>query len=73
MKRQKDAFTDSVMKANHSLEIADWQKKFDEERWEERLHQRITKLGGGNFCFSVDVGHGLLVVLAKSQKPELPT
>lgn len=30
-------------------------------------------LGGGNFCFSVDVGHGLLVVLAKSQKPELPT
>ena len=30
-------------------------------------------LWGGNFCFSVDVGHGLLVVLAKSQKPELPT
>ena len=29
MKRQKDAFTDSVMKANHSLEIADWQRKFD--------------------------------------------
>lgn len=73
MKRQKDAFTDSVMKANHSLEIADWQKKFDEERWEERFHQRITKLGGGNFCFSVDFGNGLLVVLAKSQKPELST
>ena len=29
MKRQKDAFTDSVMKANHSLEIADWQQKYD--------------------------------------------
>ena len=46
MKRQKDAFTDSVMKANHSLEIADWQKKFDEKRWEERSQQRITKWGG---------------------------
>ena len=45
MKRQKDAFTDSVMKANHSLEIADWQKKFDEERWEKRSHQRMMKVG----------------------------
>jgi cell division protein FtsB len=45
MKRQKDAFTDSVMKANHSLEIADWQKKFDEKRWEERSHRRMTKMG----------------------------
>lgn len=35
MKRQKDAFTDSVMKANHSLEIADWQQKYDEERSEK--------------------------------------
>ena len=41
MKRQKDAFTDSVMKANHSMEIADWQRKFDEERWEERSQQRM--------------------------------
>ena len=45
MKRQKDAFTDSVMKANHSLEIADWQKKFDEKRWEERSQRRMTKMG----------------------------
>ena len=45
MKRQKDAFTDSVMKANHSLEIADWQKKFDEKRWEERSQRRMKKMG----------------------------
>ena len=43
MKRQKDAFTDSVMKANHSLEIADWQRKFDEERWEKRSQHRMIK------------------------------
>ena len=41
MKRQKDVFTDSVMKANHSLEIADWQRKFDEARWEERSHRQM--------------------------------
>jgi len=58
MKRQKDAFTDSVMKANHSLEIADWQKKFDEERWEERFHQRITKLGGVIFVFLLILATG---------------
>ena len=58
MKRQKDAFTDSVMKANHSLEIADWQKKFDEERWEKRLHQRITKLGGVIFVFLLMLATG---------------
>ena len=45
MKRQQDAFTDSVMKANHSLEIADWQRKFDEARWEKRSHQRMMKVG----------------------------
>jgi len=45
MKRQKDAFTDSVMKANHSLEIADWQKKYDEARWEERHHRQMMKAG----------------------------
>ena len=47
MKRQKDVFTDSIMKANHSLEIADWQRKYDEARWEERAYQRLLKLGGG--------------------------
>ena len=45
MKRQQDAFTDPVMKANHSLEIADWQRKFDEERWEKRSQQRMIKTG----------------------------
>ena len=45
MKRQKDAFTDSVMKANHSLQIADWQRKFDEERWEKRSLQRMKETG----------------------------
>ena len=45
MKRQKDAFTDSVMKANHSLEIADWQRKFDEERWEKMSQQRMKETG----------------------------
>ena len=45
MKRQQDAFTDSVMKANHSLEIADWQRRFDEERWEKRSQQRMIKTG----------------------------
>ena len=45
MKRQKDAFTDSVMKANHSLEIADWQRKFDEKRWVKRSQQRMIKTG----------------------------
>lgn len=45
MKRQKDAFTDSVMKANHSLEIADWQRRFDEERWEKRSQQRMKETG----------------------------
>ena len=45
MKRQKDAFTDSVMKANHSLQIADWQRKFDEERWEKRSQQRMKETG----------------------------
>ena len=45
MKRQKDAFTDSVMKANHSLQIADWQRKYDEERWEKRSQQRMKETG----------------------------
>ena len=31
------------MKANHSLEIADWQRKYDEQRWEERSHRQMMK------------------------------
>lgn len=58
MKRQKDAFTDSIMKANHSLEIADWQKKFDEARWEERSHRRMMKAGIAflSFLFVLTIG-----------------
>ena len=58
MKRQKDVFTDSVMKANHSLEIADWQKKFDEKRWEERSHRQMMKAGIAflSFLFVLTMG-----------------
>ena len=58
MKRQKDAFTDSVMKANHSLEIADWQRKFDEARWEERSHRQMMKAGIAflSFLFVLTMG-----------------
>ena len=53
MKRQKDAFTDSVMKANHSLEIADWQQKYDEERWRATTMSTNIKWGGVILVFSV--------------------
>ena len=53
MKRQKDAFTDSVMKANHSLEIADWQQKYDEERWRATTMSTNVKWGGVILVFSV--------------------
>ena len=58
MKRQQDAFTDSVMKANHSLEIADWQRKFDEERWEKRSHRQMMKAGIAflSFLFVLTMG-----------------
>ena len=58
MKRQKDVFTDSVMKANHSLEIADWQRKFDEARWEERSHRQMMKAGIAflSFLFVLTMG-----------------
>ena len=58
MKRQQDAFTDSVMKANHSLEIADWQRKFDEARWEERSHRQMMKAGIAflSFLFVLTMG-----------------
>ncbi len=51
IKRQKDTYTDSIMKANHSLEIADWQRKYDEARWKERSYQRMVKLGGAFLLF----------------------
>ena len=38
-------YDDSVMTANHSLQIADWQQKFDEKRWEKRSQQRMMKMG----------------------------
>ena len=45
MRKQLKAYDDSVMTANHSLQIADWQQKFDERRWEKRLKQRMMKMG----------------------------
>jgi cell division protein FtsB len=46
------------MKANHSLEIADWQKKFDERRWEERSHRQMMKAGIAflSFLFVLTMG-----------------
>ena len=41
MKKQVDAYKDSVMTINHSLEIADWQQKYDEERWEEKSQRKM--------------------------------
>ena len=45
VKRQVDEHRDSIMKANNSLQIADWQRKFDEERWEKRSQQRMKETG----------------------------
>lgn len=45
MRKQLKAYDDSVMTANHSLLIADWQQKFDEKRWEKRSQQRMMKMG----------------------------
>ena len=45
MRKQLKAYDDSVMTANHSLQIADWQQKFDERRWEMRSQQRMMKMG----------------------------
>lgn len=45
MRKQLKAYDDSVMTANHSLQIADWQQKFDEKRWEKRSQQWMMKMG----------------------------
>ena len=34
------------MTVNHSLEIADWQQKYDEERWEQKSRKRMTEMVG---------------------------
>ena len=34
------------MTVNHSLEIADWQQKYDEERWEEKSREQIMQIAG---------------------------
>ena len=46
VKKLNDAFRDSVMTVNHSLEIADWQQKYDEERWEQKSRKRMTEMVG---------------------------
>ena len=49
VKKLNDSFRDSVMTVNHSLEIADWQQKYDEERWEQKSRKRMIEMGGGIF------------------------
>lgn len=44
VKKLNDAFRDSVMTVNHSLEIADWQQKYDEERWEQKSRKRMMEM-----------------------------
>lgn len=46
VKKLKDEYRDSVMTVNHSLEIADWQQKYDEERWKEKSKERNMKMIG---------------------------
>ena len=45
-KKQVDEYRDSVMTINHSLEIADWQQKYDEERWEEMSQNKMMEMAG---------------------------
>ena len=46
VKKREDAYKDSVMTVNHSLEIADWQQKYDEERWEQKSRKRMMNMVG---------------------------
>ena len=46
VKKQVDEYRDSVMTVNHSLEIADWQQKYDEERWEEKSQRKMMEMAG---------------------------
>ena len=46
VKKSKDAYTDSVMTVNHSLEIADWQQKYDEERREDESQRKMMEMAG---------------------------
>lgn len=46
VKKLNDAFRDSIMTVNHSLEIADWQQKYDEERWEQKSRKRMMEMVG---------------------------
>jgi tetratricopeptide (TPR) repeat protein len=45
-KKQVDEYRDSVMTVNHSLEIADWQQRYDEERWEENSQRKMMGMAG---------------------------
>ena len=46
VKKHKDEYRDSVMTVNHSLEIADWQQKYDEELWEEKSREQMMQMAG---------------------------
>ena len=65
VKKQVDAYTDSVMTTNHSFEIADWQQKYDEQRREEKLRERMMDIGGGYFTLPANAGHWHLVASQK--------
>jgi hypothetical protein len=59
MKKQVDAYKDSVMTINHSLEIADWQQKYDDERREEKSRKRIMETGGVFLLFLLVLAMGV--------------
>jgi hypothetical protein len=59
VKKQVDAYTDSVMTTNHSFEIADWQQKYDEQRREEKLRERMMDIGGVFLFFLLVLAMGV--------------
>ena len=44
--KQMEACADSVIVTNQAKQMTDWQRKFDEERWEKESRQRMMKMGG---------------------------
>ena len=44
--KQMEACADSITVTNQAKQMTDWQRKFDEERWEKESRQRMMKMGG---------------------------
>jgi tetratricopeptide (TPR) repeat protein len=44
--KQMEACADSIIVSNQAKQMTDWQRKFDEERWEKESRQRMMKMGG---------------------------